>query len=103
KAGQTVKAGETIAVMGRTANTHEGISKERAHVHFEINLLVNDRYADWHNKRLSGQRNDHGNWNGLNLNGIDPRLILLEQHRQGTNFSLLHFIRSETELCRVLV
>ena len=103
KSGQTVKAGETIAIMGRTANTHEGISKDRAHVHFELNLLVNDHFAGWYNKTFPGQRNDHGNWNGQNLNGIDARLILLEQQRQGTNFSLVKFIRSETELCRVVV
>ena len=39
--------------MGRTANTHEGISKDRAHVHFELNLLVNDRFADWYQEELS--------------------------------------------------
>lgn len=103
KAGQSVKAGETIAIMGRTANTHEGISKERAHVHFELNLMVNDRFADWHKKTVPGQRNDHGNWNGQNLNGIDPRLILLQQQKQGGNFSLVQYLRSEPELCRVFV
>ena len=103
KSGQTVKAGETIAVMGRTTNTHEPISKDRAHVHFELNLLVNDRYAEWHKKNLPDQRNDHGEWNGQNLNGIDPRLILLNQHSQGEKFSLLQYLRSETELCRVFV
>ena len=103
KTGQTVKAGETIAIMGRTANTHEGISKERAHVHFELNLLVNDRFSDWYKKTFPGQRNDHGNWNGQNLSGIDPRLILLEQQKKGGNFSLVQYIRSETELCRVFV
>ncbi len=103
KPGQTVKAGEPIAVMGRTSNTREQISKERAHVHFELNLLVNDRYAEWHKKNLPGEHNDHGEWNGFNLNGIDPRLILLKQHEQGAKFSLLQYIRSEPELCRVFV
>ena len=103
RAGQAVKAGEVIAIMGRTANTHEGISKDRAHVHFELDLFVNDRFADWYRKTFPGQRNDHGNWNGQNLNGIDPRLILLEQQKSGGNFSLVHFIRSEPELCRVFV
>jgi peptidoglycan LD-endopeptidase LytH len=103
KAGQAVKAGENIAIMGRTANTHEGISKDRAHVHFELNVLINERFGDWYKKTFPGQRNDHGNWNGQNLNGIDPRLILLAQEQQGKNFSLVHFIRSETELCRVFV
>lgn len=103
KIGQRVTAGEVIAVMGRTANTHEGISKDRAHVHFELNLFINDHFADWYRKTFPGQRNDHGNWNGQNLCGIDPRLILLEQQKEGDKFNLVHYIRSETELCRVFV
>lgn len=103
KAGDPVKAGETIALMGRTTNTRQGISRERAHVHFELNLLVNDRFSRWHEKYLSDQRNDHGEWNGQNLVGLDPRLILLEQKSRGAQFSLLQFVRGQTELCRVLV
>ena len=83
KVGQAVKAGEPVAIMGRTANTHEGISKDRAHVHFELNLLVNDRFAGWYKKTVPGQRNDHGEWNGQNLLGIDPRAILLRTARPG--------------------
>lgn len=101
--GQSVKAGETIATMGRTANTREGISKDRAHVHFELNLFVNDRFAEWHRKTFPGERNDHGNWNGQNLSGIDPRLILLQQQNEGPRFSLVKYIQSETDLCRVFV
>jgi peptidoglycan LD-endopeptidase LytH len=103
KIGQTVKGGETIGVLGRTANTREGISKDRAHVHFELNLLVNDRFATWYKKKFPGQRNDHAGWNGQNLVGLDPRLLLLEQQRKGARFSLVDFIRQQTELCRVVV
>ncbi|MBC8097448.1 MAG: M23 family metallopeptidase [Akkermansiaceae bacterium] len=101
KVGQSVKAGETLATMGRTSNTREGISKERAHVHFEINLLVNDRFEAWFKKHSPTERNDHGNWNGQNMLGLDPKLIFLKQ--QPGNFSLLNFIRNQTELCRVVV
>jgi murein DD-endopeptidase MepM/ murein hydrolase activator NlpD len=101
--GTPVQAGEPIAVMGRTANTREGISKERAHVHFEIDLLLNSRFADWYRKFQPGLRNDHGGWNGQNLRGLDPRLILLAQQREGAAFSLLAFIKDQTELCRVQV
>jgi len=103
KIGQAVKAGETVAVMGRTANTHGSISKDRAHVHFELNLLVNDRFASWYQKTFPDQRNDHGEWNGQNLLGIDPRPILLGQHQQGAKFSLLSYLQGQTELCRVFV
>lgn len=103
KSGQPVKAGETIGIMGRTANTREGISKERAHVHFELNLYVNDRFPAWYKKNFPGQRDDHGQWNGQNLLGLDPRAILSEQHRLGDKFNLRKYLASETELCRVVV
>ncbi len=103
KIGQTVRAGEQIALMGRTANTHEGISKERAHVHFELNFFITDRFSEWHKKNAAGQRNDHGDWNGQNLVGLDPRLILLKEAEQGSKFSLLDFVRNQSELCRVQV
>ena len=88
--------------MGRTSST-EAISKDRAHVHFELNLFVNDNFAGWYRKNFPGERNDHGIWNGQNLNGLDDLQILLDEHREGGRFSLLNFVRSQTELCRVLV
>jgi murein DD-endopeptidase MepM/ murein hydrolase activator NlpD len=103
KIGQAVKAGETVATMGRTANTRESISKDRAHVHFELNLLVNDRFASWYKKTFPDQRNDHGEWNGQNLLGIDPRPILVGQNQQGAKFSVLGCLQGQAELCRVLV
>jgi murein DD-endopeptidase MepM/ murein hydrolase activator NlpD len=103
KIGEQVKAGQVIATMGHTSNTAETIAKWRAHVHFELNVLVNDNFAGWYKKTFPKERNDHGEWNGQNLNGLDPREILLAEHAQGSNFSLLNFIRSQTELCRVLV
>lgn len=98
--GQTVKAGEVIGTMGRTS-TAETIAKDRAHVHFELNVLLNDNFAAWFKKNSPGERNDHGEWNGQNLNGLDPREILLAEHTG--KFSLLEFLRGQTELCRVLV
>jgi peptidoglycan LD-endopeptidase LytH len=77
--------------------------KERAHVHFELNVLVNDNFASWFKTASPGERNDHGEWNGQNLNGLDPREILLAEHNSVAKFSLLNFLRSQTELCRVLV
>ncbi len=103
QAGKIVKAGEVIATMGRTSNTRERISKERAHVHFEIDLFLSDRFPAWYKKEHPKERDDHGIWNGMNLVGLDPRLVLLEQQAQGVKFSLLRFIQSRPELCRVLV
>jgi len=100
--GQSVKAGEVIGTMGRTS-TAEVITKDRAHVHFELNVLLNDSFAAWFKKNSAGERNDHGEWNGQNLLGLDPRAILVGEHNPVKKFSLLDFVRSQTELCRVLV
>ena len=99
--GTRVKQGEVIATMGRTTNTKERISKDRAHVHFELDLFLNDRFEGWYEKNMPGQRNDHGRWNGINMLGLDPRLILLGQ--SATNFNLAGFIQTQPELCRVMV
>ena len=102
KIGEAVKAGEVVATMGRTSNA-ETILKERAHVHFELNVLVNDSFAAWFRKATPNERNDHGEWNGQNLNGLDPRAILLAERNPAKPFDLLGFLRGQTELCRVLV
>ncbi|HEU5397543.1 MAG TPA: M23 family metallopeptidase, partial [Verrucomicrobiae bacterium] len=78
KMGDPVKGGEVIATMGRTSNA-ETILKERAHVHFELNLLINDNFPAWFRKASPGERNDHGEWNGQNLNGLDPSEILIAE------------------------
>lgn len=101
--GQVVKGGEIIGTIGRTANTKAGIDKSRAHLHFEVNLLVNERFPAWFAKEYPNQRNDHGMWSGLNLLGIDPAEVLLRQRSEGARFSLTKYIRASTPLCRVLV
>ena len=103
RAGRAVRAGEKIAVMGRTSNTHERITKERAHVHFELNLFYSDHFNSFFKRHFGGERNDHGLFNGENLVGMDARLILLAEHEEGARFALLRWIQHRTELCRVLV
>ena len=103
KHGAAVKAGEAVATMGRSTNTREGISRERAHLHFELDLVINERFPAWYAKTYPGQRNDHGGWNGQNLVGLDPQAILMEVKRLGGKFSLLDHLRNQTELCRVFV
>jgi peptidoglycan LD-endopeptidase LytH len=101
--GVAVKQGEEIATMGRTTNTRERISTERAHLHFELDLVLSDRFPAWYQKTFPGQRNDHGSWNGQNLVGLDPWRVFQAQQREGAKFSLVEFLRRESELCRVFV
>jgi hypothetical protein len=101
--GKMVKQGEVIATMGRSTNTREGISKDRAHLHFEIDFALSDNFPAWHEKFEPGQRNDHGSWNGHNLAAIDPQAVLLAQAKLGSNFSLATHLRERKEVCRVQV
>ncbi|HYD85662.1 MAG TPA: M23 family metallopeptidase, partial [Opitutus sp.] len=69
--GVAVKRGQTIGEMGYTAGGYT-IPKERAHLHFEIGLMVTRNFQTWYDARKFGSRNEHGVWNGMNLMGIDP-------------------------------
>jgi murein DD-endopeptidase MepM/ murein hydrolase activator NlpD len=103
KPGVQVRAGQGIATLGRTSNTRQRITQDRAHVHFEIDVRISDTFSAWHAEHRKGQRNDHGEFNGHNLLGVDPAGILKEQARLGTAFSLATYWRSQPETLRVLV
>jgi peptidoglycan LD-endopeptidase LytH len=103
RTGQSVKAGDQIGILGRSSNTRQSIAKDRAHLHFELNLLVNERFPSWYHQRFPGQRNDHGVWNGQNLLGLDAGQVFKLQQQQGSQFSFLAWVRQQRELCRVLV
>ncbi len=102
-AGSTVRTGQTIATMGRTSNTRQSITRDRAHVHFEIDFRTGERYAEWHRTHQGNLRNDHGEYNGHNLVGIDPAPVLAEQHRLGAAFSLARHLAAQPETLRVFV
>jgi peptidoglycan LD-endopeptidase LytH len=70
-AGLRVTAGQRLATMGRSAGGYT-IPKERAHLHLEIGLRISDRFDAWYRGQGFGSPNAHGNWNGLNLAGVDP-------------------------------
>lgn len=74
KPGDRVRQGEKIGLMGYTGR---GIDRTRAHVHFEICLLLNDRFQAWHERVFPTEPNRHGHFNGLNLAGIDPAGLYL--------------------------
>lgn len=102
-AGQAVRAGEVLGVLGRSANTRPAIAPDRAHLHFELGLRISDRYRAWHRRRFPGERNDHGEFNGRNFLGVDPLPVFREQLRRGAAFDLVHLLRAQTPLCRVQV
>jgi len=76
KLGQAVAKGQRIGTLGHSTNTKEGIPRERAHLHFEVDFLFNTNFHIWYPKR-DPKAPPFGNFNGLNLYGIDPAALLL--------------------------
>lgn len=101
--GAALRQGQRLGTLGRTTNTRTPITKDRAHLHFEVTLLLNDDFDRWYRAQFPGQRNDHGNWNGRNLAGLDPEALYRAQQAAGRGFSFAAHIRGQEELCRVLV
>jgi murein DD-endopeptidase MepM/ murein hydrolase activator NlpD len=73
-AGQHVQRGQRIATLGHSTNTREGIPAERAHLHFEIDQMLNPNFHIWYPKR-DPKAPPFGNFNGRNLVGIDPAVF----------------------------
>lgn len=71
--GQRVLAGQALGKMGYTG---AGISRERAHVHVELNILLSLRFDAWH-KMKYGVENKHGLHNGMNMSGLNIANLLL--------------------------
>ena len=69
--GMTVTAGTRLGLMGRT-DAKGGFPRERAHLHFEIGFRLSDNFARWYAGRRYPDANSHGNFNGINLAGLDP-------------------------------
>ena len=70
RVGERVQRGRVIATMGRSAGGY-AIPKERAHLHFEIGLMLTRDFQSWYSRRKFGSPNEQGLWNGMNLMGID--------------------------------
>ena len=65
-----VEAGQRLGQMGRSAEYK--IAKEAAHLHFEIGLRYGGNFQRWYDTQKFGSKNRFGNFNGMNLQGMDP-------------------------------
>lgn len=74
--GRHVTAGTVLGRMGNTPATI--IPAGRAHLHFEIGLIANSRFAGWF--RSQRLKPDHGAFNGMNLQALDPLVFFDTQH-----------------------
>ena len=92
--GQKVGTGNVIGKLGYSG---VGLNKKRAHLHLEIALMINSRFADFY----QGE-NKHGHFNGLNLVGINPADVLLHC-KNGAPFSFTSYFATLKEHYRVAV
>lgn len=83
--GDWVAAGTPLGILGRSAAGYT-IPPERAHLHLEVGLRLSDHFQAWYERQEFGSPNEHGNYNGLNLVGLDPVAYLLNQESDGRNF-----------------
>ncbi|MBU4211711.1 MAG: M23 family metallopeptidase [Verrucomicrobia bacterium] len=85
--GRFVKAGDVLGIIGHTANPP--IPLIRAHLHFEVGLILNARFSQWY--RAQKFKHGHGKFNGWNLLGVDP-LAVFERQRQCPDFDFFQHI-----------
>ena len=103
KVGSKIVAGTHLGIMGRSSNSRSSISKERAHLHFEICLLLNTYFEQWF--RLNNPKDpiSHKIYNGRNLAGIDPITVYNTQVIEGEKFDFVRLVKNQTKLCEVLI
>jgi murein DD-endopeptidase MepM/ murein hydrolase activator NlpD len=99
KSGQDVLKGDQIAIMGYTG---AGLNQARAHLHLELNLIINHQFNAWHAAFIKKEPNHNGIYNGINLSGIDIAHLYLAL-RQNPTLTIPEFLRSEEPFYKMTV
>jgi murein DD-endopeptidase MepM/ murein hydrolase activator NlpD len=99
RVGQQVAQGESL---GRLGYTGDGVDRRRAHLHFEVNLMLSHGFEDWHTLVFSTEINRHGLYNGLNLAGMDVGRLLRTVHKD-PKLTIPAFLADEKVAFRALV
>jgi murein DD-endopeptidase MepM/ murein hydrolase activator NlpD len=97
KPEQRVQKGEKIAVMGYTG---VGINRERAHLHLELNLILNHHFEAWYDACYQNDPNQNGIYNGLNLAGFNIARLYLAL-RKNPSLTLPEFFCDEETFYKV--
>lgn len=95
--GATVRQGQQLGVMGYTG---EGLDRERAHVHLELNLLLGREFDPWYDAYNKTDPNYHGLYNGINLSGIDIARLYLAL-RKDPSLTISRFLSQEQTFYKV--
>ncbi len=89
--GQRVRQGQRL---GRIGYTGRGIDKRRAHVHFEINMLLNQDFDRWYGENEKRSDNPHRRFHGFNLAGMDVAALYQTLERE-PGLTITEFIRRQ--------
>lgn len=98
RTGDRVRQGATLGMLGYTGR---GIDRRRAHVHFEINMMLNASFGRWHDAYFRGN-NLHGLYNGMNLAGLDVAALYIALQKD-PRLTIERFLRSQPVFFRVQV
>ena len=98
KPGDLVKPG---SVLGRMGYTGAGLNRTRAHLHLEMCLLMSRNFGGWHTA-FSGGTNFHGNFNGMNLAGMDVASLFLA-HKKNPDLKLRDFVKTSPAYFKVTI
>lgn len=98
KTGDAILRGKPLGLMGRTSAGAAAITPDRAHLHFEVGLILSTGFETWYAAQPENRKspNLHSLWNGQNLMGMDPMLVLSR-----TRANLLDAVRSQTAVVSV--
>jgi len=99
-----VRRSDSVAAgdpLGRLGYTGRGTAKHRAHVHLEVNLLLNEHFQRYFDEYYRG-RNIHGLYFGRNLAGLDVE-SLYRAHRHDPTFSFPAFVRQRPAAYRTAI
>jgi Membrane proteins related to metalloendopeptidases len=99
--GVRVQTGTILGVMGRSAAGYS-IPKTRAHLHFEIGFRLSDHFQDWYDNQKFGSANHHGNWNGMNMVGLNP-LDYYQSVRLGRVTNLYEYLKQLPAVARIRI
>jgi murein DD-endopeptidase MepM/ murein hydrolase activator NlpD len=95
--GNKVARGEQLGILGFTG---DGLDQARAHVHLELNLMLNRNFNSWHAEFFKSEPNRNGIYNGINLNGLDIARLYLAL-RKRPSLTIPEFLAEEETFYRV--
>ena len=96
---QPIVRGTPLGLLGYTGT---GINRRRAHVHLEVNLLLNRGFQACYDTYFPDEENHHGLFNGLNMAGVDVSKLYLRS-AEDPSYSVQQLLEETQGFFRVSV